>query len=104
MKRFIFYALDQYTLKVYRRKEWEAGVRHGIVCEQQRIIKLLEEQKTAYKGIMSSARSMGAIDTLYHWEHKIKILDSYIKLIKGETKPFLTTAQVKQMADEMLEE
>jgi hypothetical protein len=43
MKRFIFYALDQYTLKVYRRKEWEAGVKHGIACEQQRIIKSLED-------------------------------------------------------------
>jgi hypothetical protein len=30
-------------LKVYRRKEWEAGVRHGIVCEQERIIKLLDD-------------------------------------------------------------
>jgi hypothetical protein len=45
MKRFIFYALDQYTLKVYRRKEWEAGVKHGVICEQQRIIKLLEAEK-----------------------------------------------------------
>jgi hypothetical protein len=42
MKRFIFYALDQYTIKVLCRKEWEAGVQHGIKCEQQRIIKLLE--------------------------------------------------------------
>jgi hypothetical protein len=44
VKRFIFYAMDQYTLKVYRRKEWEAGVQHGIKCEQQRIIKLLETE------------------------------------------------------------
>jgi hypothetical protein len=43
MKRFIFYALDQYTLKVYLRKEWEAGVQHGIAYEQQRIIKLLDD-------------------------------------------------------------
>jgi hypothetical protein len=43
MKRFIFYALDQYTIKVLCRKEWEAGVQHGIACEQQRIIKLLED-------------------------------------------------------------
>jgi hypothetical protein len=43
MKRFIFYALDQYTIKVLCRKEWEAGVEHGIACEQQRIIKLLDE-------------------------------------------------------------
>jgi hypothetical protein len=42
MKRFIFYALDQYTLKVYRRQEWEAGVKHGIKCEQQRIINLIK--------------------------------------------------------------
>jgi hypothetical protein len=36
--------MDQYTIKVLCRKEWEAGVQHGIACEQQRIIKLLEEQ------------------------------------------------------------
>jgi len=42
VKRFIFYAMDQYTIKVLCRKEWEAGVQHGIACEQQRIIKLLE--------------------------------------------------------------
>jgi hypothetical protein len=45
MKRFIFYAMDQYTIKVLCRKEWEAGVKHGIVCEQQRIIKLLSENQ-----------------------------------------------------------
>jgi hypothetical protein len=34
--------MDQYTIKVLCRKEWEAGVKHGIKCEQQRIIKLLD--------------------------------------------------------------
>jgi hypothetical protein len=36
--------MDQYTIKVLCRKEWEAGVQHGIACEQQRIIKLLQNQ------------------------------------------------------------
>jgi hypothetical protein len=49
MKRFIFYALDQYTLKVYRRQEWEAGVKHGIKCEQQRTIELLESGKHVFQ-------------------------------------------------------
>ena len=62
--------------------EFQLGVRHA----EERIIKLLEEQRTAYKGIMYSARSMSEIDTFYHWEHRIKTLESYIELIKGANK------------------
>lgn len=60
-------------------------VNKAIAQEQERIIKLLEEEKKAYKGIMFSARRMGATTTVYHWEDRIRYLDSYIKLIKGET-------------------
>lgn len=37
--------MDQYTIKVLCRKEWEAGVQHGIACEQQRITKLIKSGK-----------------------------------------------------------
>jgi hypothetical protein len=63
VKRFIFYAMDQYTIKVLCRKEWEAGVKHGIKCEQQRIIKLLED---------------------YEWTEIF--IPTLIALIKGENK------------------
>lgn len=58
----------------------------GAKHEQERIIKLLEDEKKAYKGIMFSARRMGATTTVYHWEDRIRYLDSYIELIKGENK------------------
>lgn len=52
--------------------------------EQDRIIKLLKEQKIAYKGIMFSATRIGAMTTVYHWEDRIRFIESYIALIKGE--------------------
>ena len=44
MKRFIFRALDQYAFKSFGHQQWKAGVQHGIICEQQRIIKLFESR------------------------------------------------------------
>ncbi len=45
IKRLVFFGtLDNFTFKVYRRREWEAGVLHGIEYEEQRIIKLLDAQ------------------------------------------------------------
>jgi len=44
IKRLVFFGtLDNFTFKIYRRREWEAGVLHGIEYEEQRIIKLLEQ-------------------------------------------------------------
>lgn len=46
IKRLVFFGtLDNFTFKVYRRREWEAGVLHGIEYDEQRIIKLLEMHK-----------------------------------------------------------
>ena len=65
--------------------EYTKGFRAGLAWEQERIIKLLKDEKKAYKGIMFSARRMGLTTTVYHWEDRIRYLDSYIELIKGET-------------------
>jgi len=57
-------------------------IERGKIIERERIIKLLEEWLNDDNGDFG--------DTL--------------KLIKGETKSFLTASQVEQMVDEMLEE
>jgi len=44
MKRFIFRTLDQYSLKSFGHQQWKAGVQHGVECEQQRIIDILQDE------------------------------------------------------------
>jgi len=63
-----------------QEQEYQAGVRD----ERERIIKLLEDRKSAYKELMDSAESRGALPTADHWEEMIATLNSYIALIKGE--------------------
>jgi len=81
VKRFIFYAMDQYTIKVLCRKEWEAGVQHGIACEQQRIMKLLDklwypQTKAVYE--IDETQQAIAIGQVHQYRRELAAL------IKGE--------------------
>jgi hypothetical protein len=64
--------------------EYTAGFRAGSAFERDRIIKELEANE-------------------HIWRERV-VLVALKALIKGETKPFITAAQVEQMADELLEE
>jgi len=79
----------------------------GVQLEHERIIKLLEEEVRHLRQISQSIR-LDPYMSREDWEDPDTGAD-YIgyfikKLIKGETKPFLTAPQVEQMVDEMLEE
>jgi uncharacterized protein YerC len=64
----------------------------GKLEERYRIMKLLENRTNDSGSVLDETGN------------SIADLSDLIELIKGETKPFITAAQVEQMADEMLEE
>ena len=81
MKRFIFRALDQYAFKSFGHQQWKAGVQHGVKCEQERIIKLLDEfwyplAKTVYE--IDETQHAIAKERVHQYRREL------VALIKGE--------------------
>lgn len=78
------YGLEAQAYEDGKSEGWSDGADWGEKYQIERIIKELKANE-------------------HIWRERV-VLNGLIELIKGETKPFLTTAQVGQIVDEMLEE